>query len=140
MTLLTNLKFKTGQTITGILFFTILTTVFSMDVYSSSIRFFAAGDFHGMNRSEFISRDANYENRIGEERILRPLIQSDVITSDHIRLFIPWYQREAQARDQICGTAEVPGNLTPEKNQTSSVVLKMNVCLTTINFISIALL
>ncbi|KAA3624322.1 MAG: hypothetical protein DWQ02_23230 [Bacteroidetes bacterium] len=118
MTLSTNLTIKTRHKILGIFLLFTLTALFSFDLSSSSVQYFSPQSYFTMNQSPDISMGSNYENSISEKRILRPVIQSQTITTDHIKLFIPWFEREVDARGKICGTPAPPDSLSQtEKRQ-----------------------
>jgi hypothetical protein len=95
----------------------VLTGIFGFDLPASNIRYFSPENYFTMNQNEYLSQASNYENGLGNERILRPVIQADVITDDHIRLFIPWHKREAEARENICGKPSLPDNLSREERR-----------------------
>lgn len=114
MTLFTNLKLKNKHKITGIIAFMVLTALFAFDLPRSNMRYFPKESFFAMNQSPHTSLASNYETSLNGELILRPVIQSDVISSDHLRLFIPWFARETAARESICGKQEFPPDLSKE--------------------------
>ncbi len=117
MTLMTNFSLKKRHTIIGMVFFMVLTGIFGFDLPTSNIQYFPPENYFAMNQNEYASLAANYENSLGEKRILRPVIQADVITDDHIRLFIPWHKREVAARENICGKPSLPDELSREERQ-----------------------
>lgn len=112
MTLSTNLTIKTRHKILGIFLLFTLTALFSFDLSSSSVEYFSPNSYFRMNQSPNISMGSNYENTISDKRILRPIIQSETITSNHIKLFIPWFQREAVTKEKVCGISSPPDTLS----------------------------
>ncbi len=112
MTLSTNLSIKTKHKILGIFLLFTLTALFSFDLSSSSVQYFSPQSYFNMNQSPDISMGSNYENSLSEKRILRPVIQSEIISSDHIKLFIPWFEREAYTREEVCGNPSPPDSLS----------------------------
>ncbi|MCB0652504.1 MAG: hypothetical protein KDC85_14605 [Saprospiraceae bacterium] len=103
LTLITNLKLKANQKIMFFAGFFTLVMFFSIDLGFSNIRYFDSDNYFRLNSKDYTSSALNYEDQFRGNRIVRPVIPSEIIRDDHLRLFLPWYDREDSFRTVLCG-------------------------------------
>lgn len=117
LTLITNLKLKTNQKIIFFTGFIPLVILFSIDLNLSNIRYFAADNYFWLNSKDYTSSSLNYEDQFRGNRMVRPVIPSEIIKEDHLRLFLPWYDREDSFRGAICGEPSPGEDLDQDKKR-----------------------
>ncbi len=101
---------RTNQTTSQFLFGFLL--LFPISVYtgfktSKVMAVIEPERYFEMNAIAYEVSEANYLDTNGDQRILRPMIQSERIYESHIELFIPDLKREEIYREEVCGAFDI---------------------------------
>ena len=74
-------------------------------------------EYFNMNSQIDWANYQNYEDELSESVLFRPLIQSQIIKENHLRLYLPKFKREQQYRDALCGAYEKLDSLNNRENR-----------------------
>ncbi len=82
----------------------------------SELDFFRERNFFRMNSSKTSATSENYLDKVKKSKILRPIIQSEIIEDNFLQLYIPRYKREKPFITELCGKYKKDENLSKEEN------------------------
>lgn len=97
----------------GILFFSML---ISIPNFSKMIPYYQSDLFVRLNMHANQVVPENYLENMEGKTLLRPVVQSEVITDNYVKLFIPRFKRELTVVQELCGTYEWNDDLPRQEN------------------------
>jgi len=97
----------------GILF---ISMIISIPNFSKMIPYYQSDLFVRLNTHANQVVPENYLENMEGKTLLRPVIQSEVITDNYIKLYIPRYKRELTTVAELCGNYEWNDDISRQEN------------------------
>ena len=102
---------STKQFIFGIVVILTISMFFSVGNFERISEQYSPDKYFEMNSRTELAEANNYLDKFNDHYILRPIIQSQEIEEDYLKLFLPKYKRESDFRKTICGELEYPDGM-----------------------------